>query len=117
MALRVGGLDLVLADAHVGIPSIHRAAVQQVLAAVGRSSQGAVSKACSSAVASASKGVFVMDGSRRSAHGNAYFTGVGRNKRIVFFDTLLERLGVTEVEAVLAHELGHFRSRSTSASA
>jgi len=57
----------------------------------------------------ASKGVFVMDGSRRSAHGNAYFTGVGRNKRIVFFDTLLERLGVGEVEAVLAHELGHFR--------
>jgi STE24 endopeptidase len=59
----------------------------------------------------ASKGVFVMDGSRRSAHGNAYFTGVGRNKRIVFFDTLLERLGVAEVEAVLAHELGHFRLR------
>jgi len=57
----------------------------------------------------ASKGVFVMDGSRRSAHGNAYFTGVGRNKRIVFFDTLLERLGGVEVEAVLAHELGHFR--------
>ena len=56
-----------------------------------------------------SKGVFVMDGSRRSSHGNAYFTGVGRNKRIVFFDTLLERLGATEVEAVLAHELGHFR--------
>jgi STE24 endopeptidase len=57
----------------------------------------------------ASKGVFVMDGSRRSSHGNAYFTGVGRNKRIVFFDTLLERLGGAEVEAVLAHELGHFR--------
>jgi STE24 endopeptidase len=57
----------------------------------------------------ASKGVFVMDGSTRSTHGNAYFTGVGRNKRIVFFDTLLERLGVSEVEAVLAHELGHFR--------
>ncbi len=56
-----------------------------------------------------SKGVFVMDGSRRSTHGNAYFTGVGRNKRIVFFDTLLERLGGAEVEAVLAHELGHFR--------
>ncbi|MEP7244847.1 MAG: M48 family metallopeptidase [Gammaproteobacteria bacterium] len=56
-----------------------------------------------------SNGVFVMDGSRRSSHGNAYFTGVGRNKRIVFFDTLLERLGGTEVEAVLAHELGHFR--------
>jgi STE24 endopeptidase len=57
----------------------------------------------------ASKGVFVMDGSTRSTHGNAYFTGVGRNKRIVFFDTLIERLGVAEVEAVLAHELGHFR--------
>ena len=57
----------------------------------------------------ASKGVFVVDGSRRTAHGNAYFTGVGREKRIVFFDTLLERLGDAEVEAVLAHELGHFR--------
>lgn len=56
----------------------------------------------------ASKGVFVVDGSRRSAHGNAYFTGIGRNKRIVFFDTLLERLEPAEVEAVLAHELGHF---------
>jgi STE24 endopeptidase len=57
----------------------------------------------------ASKGVFVMDGSRRSVHGNAYFTGVGRNKRIVFFDTLLERLQIPEIEAVLAHELGHFK--------
>lgn len=57
----------------------------------------------------ASKGVFKMDGSRRSSHGNAYFTGIGRNKRIVFFDTLLDRLQVAEVEAVLAHELGHFR--------
>ncbi len=56
-----------------------------------------------------SRGVFVMDGSRRSVHGNAYFTGVGRNKRIVFFDTLVERLQATEIEAVLAHELGHFR--------
>jgi STE24 endopeptidase len=55
------------------------------------------------------KGVFVMDGSRRSVHGNAYFTGVGRNKRIVFFDTLLERLQADEIEAVLAHELGHFK--------
>jgi len=54
-------------------------------------------------------GVFVMDGSRRSAHGNAYFTGIGRNKRIVFFDTLLARIDLAEVEAVLAHELGHFR--------
>jgi STE24 endopeptidase len=61
----------------------------------------------------ASKGVFVVDGSRRSAHGNAYFTGLGRNKRIVFFDTLLERLDAAEVEAVLAHELGHFRLRHT----
>jgi STE24 endopeptidase len=56
-----------------------------------------------------SKGVFVMDGSRRSVHGNAYFTGVGRNKRIVFFDTLIERLQADEIEAVLAHELGHFK--------
>src|SRR5690349_20887621 len=55
-----------------------------------------------------SRGVFVMDGSRRSVHGNAYFTSDGRNKRIVFFDTLLERLQIAEVEAVLAHELGHF---------
>jgi len=54
-------------------------------------------------------GVFVMDGSRRSAHGNAYFTGIGRNKRIVFFDTLLERIDLDEIEGVLAHELGHFR--------
>ena len=58
-----------------------------------------------------SRGLFVMDGSRRSAHGNAYFTGLGRNKRIVFFDTLLEGLNPVEVEAVLAHELGHFRRR------
>lgn len=54
-------------------------------------------------------GVYVMDGSRRSAHGNAYFTGLGRNRRIVFFDTLLSRIEPSEVEAVLAHELGHFR--------
>jgi STE24 endopeptidase len=57
----------------------------------------------------ASRGVFVVDSSRRSSHGNAYFTGIGRHKRIVFFDTLLERLAHPEVEAVLAHELGHFR--------
>jgi STE24 endopeptidase len=58
-----------------------------------------------------SKGIFVMDGSRRSGHGhgNAYFTGFGNNKRIVFFDTLLESLEPAEIEAVLAHELGHFR--------
>ncbi len=54
-------------------------------------------------------GLFVMDGSKRSAHGNAYFTGFGKTKRIVFFDTLLERLSGSEVEAVLAHELGHFK--------
>lgn len=58
-----------------------------------------------------SNGVFVMDGSRRSSHGNAYFTGFGRTKRIVFFDTLIERLAGEEVEAVLAHELGHFAHR------
>lgn len=56
-------------------------------------------------------GLFVMDGSKRSSHGNAYFTGFGRNKRIVFFDTLLERLSPGQIEAVLAHELGHFRCR------
>jgi len=56
-------------------------------------------------------GLFVMDGSKRSSHGNAYFTGFGDNKRIVFFDTLLERLTPPEIEAVLAHELGHFRHR------
>ncbi len=59
----------------------------------------------------ASSGLFVMDGSKRSAHGNAYFTGFGRAKRIVFFDTLLEKLAPQEIEAVLAHELGHFRHR------
>jgi STE24 endopeptidase len=56
-----------------------------------------------------SRGIFVMDGSRRSAHGNAYFTGLGRSKRVVFFDTLLKSLSAPEVEAVLAHELGHFK--------
>ncbi len=59
----------------------------------------------------ASNGLFVMDGSKRSAHGNAYFTGFGRAKRIVFFDTLLERLSTSEIVAVLAHELGHFKRR------
>ena len=57
------------------------------------------------------KGLVVMDGSLRSSHGNAYFTGFGRSKRIVFFDTLIERLSAPEVEAVLAHELGHFKRR------
>ncbi len=57
----------------------------------------------------ANRGLFVMDGSRRSSHGNAFFTGFGRAKRIVFFDTLLERLAPDEIEAVLAHELGHFK--------
>lgn len=56
-----------------------------------------------------SNGIFVMDGSSRSGHGNAYFTGFGKNKRIVFFDTLLDKLSPEEVEAVLAHELGHFK--------
>lgn len=54
-------------------------------------------------------GLFVMDGSKRSAHGNAYFTGFGKARRIVFFDTLLARLNTDEIEAVLAHELGHFK--------
>jgi STE24 endopeptidase len=59
----------------------------------------------------AASGLFVMDGSKRSSHGNAYFTGFGKTKRIVFFDTLLERLAPGEVDAVLAHELGHFKHR------
>lgn len=59
----------------------------------------------------AAKGLFVMDGSKRSAHGNAYFTGFGAAKRVVFFDTLLSKLSPGEVEAVLAHELGHFKHR------
>lgn len=58
-----------------------------------------------------SNGVFVMDGSKRSSHGNAFFAGFGRTKRIVFFDTLLERLTPAQIEAVLAHELGHFVHR------
>jgi len=58
-----------------------------------------------------SNGIFVMDGSSRSAHGNAYFTGLGANKRIVFFDTLINTLASDEIEAVLAHELGHFKRR------
>jgi len=57
------------------------------------------------------QGLFVMDGSKRSTHGNAYFTGFGKSKRIVFFDTLLQRLSPEEIDAVLAHELGHFKRR------
>jgi len=58
-----------------------------------------------------SSGLFVMDGSKRSTHGNAYFTGFGKTKRIVFFDTLLQRLTPSEIDSVLAHELGHFKHR------
>ena len=58
-----------------------------------------------------SSGLFVMDGSKRSSHGNAYFTGLGKTKRIVFFDTLISRLTPPEIEAVLAHELGHFKRK------
>ena len=58
-----------------------------------------------------SNGIFVIDGSKRSAHGNAYFSGFGRNKRIVFFDTLLKMLDDDQLEAVLAHELGHFKKK------
>ncbi len=59
----------------------------------------------------ASGGLFVMDGSTRSAHGNAYFTGFGKTKRIVFYDTLLAKLTIPQMEAVLAHELGHFKHK------
>ena len=58
-----------------------------------------------------SQGIFIMDGSKRSGHGNAYFTGLGNNKRIVFFDTLVKSLDDEELEAVLAHELGHFKCK------
>lgn len=58
-----------------------------------------------------SQGIFIMDGSKRSGHGNAYFTGLGNNKRIVFFDTLVDSLNDEELEAVLAHELGHFKCK------
>jgi STE24 endopeptidase len=58
-----------------------------------------------------SQGIFVVDGSKRSGHGNAYFTGLGSNKRIVFFDTLLRQLDPEEIEAVLAHEVGHFKRK------
>jgi len=60
-----------------------------------------------------SDGIYVMDGSKRSSHGNAYFTGIGKNKRIVFFDTLLKGMEDKEIEAILAHELGHFHHRHT----
>ena len=59
----------------------------------------------------AAKGLFVMDGSKRSAHANAYFTGFGAAKRVVFYDTLLAKLSAAEVDAVLAHELGHFKHK------
>ena len=59
----------------------------------------------------AAKGLFVMDGSKRSAHANAYFTGFGAAKRVVFFDTLLKQLAPSEIDAVLAHELGHYKRR------
>ncbi len=61
-----------------------------------------------------SKGIYVMDGSRRSGHGNAYFTGLGPHKRIVFYDTLIDSLNTNEIEAVLAHELGHFKCKHIS---
>jgi len=60
-----------------------------------------------------SQGIFIMDGSKRSGHGNAYFTGLGSNKRIVFFDTLVNSLEDEELEAILAHELGHFKCKHT----
>ena len=58
-----------------------------------------------------SNGIYIMDGSKRSSHGNAYFTGIGKSKRIVFFDTLIKQLSFDEIEAILAHELGHFKKK------
>jgi STE24 endopeptidase len=92
------------------LPDRHRAAVQQVHPARRRLAQAA-HRGPAGALRLFFLGLFVMDGSKRSAHGNAYFTGFGRAKRIVFFDTLLEKLAPQEIEAVLAHELGHFRHK------
>jgi len=84
---------------------IHRALFNRFLAARRPGAQ-ATHRSAADALRLRLQGVFVVDNSRRSSHGNAYFTGIGRHKRIVFFDTLLERLAHPEVEAVLAHELG-----------
>ena len=108
VAVRVAGVDGVQPAHPVHLPDVHRAAVQQVHAAAGRGDEGA-HRALLGKCGFTASGLFVMDGSKRSAHGNAYFTGFGKTKRIVFFDTLLERLSGNEIEAVLAHELGHFK--------
>ena len=99
------------------VPDRDRAAVQQLRAAGRRVAEGARAGADGALPASRRKGLFVMDGSKRSAHANAYFTGFGAAKRVVFFDTLLRRLAPGEVEAVLAHELGHFKLQPRHASA
>ncbi len=93
----------------VAVSDAHRAAVQQVHADGRERRRARASRRCSRAADSAARGLYVMDGSKRSGHGNAYFTGFGKAKRIVFFDTLLARLAPDEVEAVLAHELGHYK--------
>ena len=91
-------------------PAVVIAAVQQVRRSRTRRSPAASSR-CSARSGFRSRGLFVMDGSKRSSHGNAFFAGFGAAKRIVLFDTLVARLQPAEVEAVLAHELGHFKLR------
>ena len=84
---------------------------QRVLALLQKNGFASSPSANQAANQASGQGIFVMDGSRRSGHGNAYFTGLGANKRIVFYDTLLNSLTPNEIEAVLAHELGHFKRR------
>ena len=92
----------------VGLSRRHRTPVQQVQA-LDNTELAARIAALLDRNGFTSNGIFVMDGSTRSTHGNAYFTGLGANKRIVFFDTLIDELSYDEIEAVLAHELGHFK--------
>jgi hypothetical protein len=115
VALRLAGLAGHQPADPLPLPDPDRAAVQQVHAAGRRRAQAAHRSPARALRLSPPAGLFVMDGSKRSAHGNAYFTGFGRSKRIVFFDTLLEKLAPQEIEAVLAHELGHFRHATSQA--
>jgi STE24 endopeptidase len=108
VAVRLAGVERLPVADDGALPDRVRAPVQQVHAAADDSLKARI-EGLMQRVGFASKGLFVMDGSKRSAHGNAYFSGFGANKRIVFFDTLLSRLAPQEIEAVLAHELGHFK--------
>ena len=111
VAVGLGRVDGVPGPGARAVSDPHCATVQQVHAAGRTAPRASASRRCSRDADFAAPGLFVMDGSKRSGHGNAYFTGFGTAKRIVFFDTLLERLAPDEIEAVLAHELGHYKLR------